>query len=83
MSTCQTTKQPVCEHPHVETVEYETCCTSEEGPVFEITSYTFCLDCGEEIEVPCLEFLEVDREPTVYEIEIGAKTEIETLFTFA
>jgi len=59
----------MCQHLHQATTEYERTYTGDGGLEFEITSLTYCLDCGEEVDLPAIEVLARDAEPTVYEIE--------------
>jgi hypothetical protein len=58
----------MCQHANVKTVESEQVVQGEAGIEFEITSFTYCLDCGAEIEAPTFDVLARD-EATVYELE--------------
>lgn len=51
-----------CQHNKTDVIEYERMYQSEAGIEHEITGYTYCLDCGAEIEPAALEVLAIDRE---------------------
>jgi hypothetical protein len=58
-----------CQHEHTEVFEYDRTWQGEAGIEYEVMSYTYCLDCGAEIETPTCDVLAIDSEPTLYELE--------------
>jgi hypothetical protein len=52
----------MCQHERTQVFEQSFFTRSDCGPEFITESHEYCLDCGAEVAVPALEFVELDFE---------------------